>query len=163
MHEEFKEAGFKTFFCPQSKIGDMEDLVEAFRWASNNPEIVDYIGFSILAIPNAYGVEKDNKMQRFVSRTMFMHVLKAKGILDKIKENGQKIHLLGMVDGPNEIILMSPFKEYIHTWDSSAAIWAGLNQVQFDESPTGLMNGKFEKEVDFDFKTEDPISLLNIC
>lgn len=160
LHEEFKEAGFKTFFCPQSKIGDMEDLINAFVWASNNPQIVDYIGLSILAVPNAYGVEKDNKMQRFVSRTMFMHMLKAKGILDKIKENGQKIHLLGMVDGPNEIILMSPFKEYIDTWDSSAAIWAGLNQVQFDESPTGLVNGKFEKEVDFDFKTEDPISLL---
>ena len=160
LHTEFKEAGFKTFFCPQSKIGDMDDLINAFRWASNNPDIVDYIGVSILAIPNAYGVEKDNKMQRFVSRAMFMHILRAKGILDKIKENGQKIHMLGMVDGPNEIMLMEPFKDYITTWDSSAAIWTGLNGIQFDQSPSGLLNGKFEEEVDFNHKTEDPANIL---
>ena len=50
----FKQAGFGTFFCPQSKIGDLEDLVDSFSWAANSP-LVDYIGFSILNIPNAYG------------------------------------------------------------------------------------------------------------
>lgn len=149
LHREFKGEGFGTFFCPQSKINDFEDLVHAFKWASENPEIVDYIGVSILAIPNAYGVEKGNKLQRFVSRCMFMHTLKQEGILDRIKENGQKVHMLGMVDGPNEIVLMHPFKGYIDTWDSSAAIWAGLNNITFDNSPTGMVNGKYEKEVDF--------------
>ena len=149
LHKPFKDNGFCTFFCPQSQINDFDDLVHAFKWASENPEIVDYIGVSILAIPNAYGVEKGNKLQRFVSRSMFMHTLRQEGILDRIKENGQKIHMLGMVDGPNEIILMNPFKGYIDTWDSSAAIWAGLNDITFDHSPTGMTNGKYEKEVDF--------------
>jgi hypothetical protein len=43
----------------------------------------------------------------------------------------------------------------IDTWDSSAAIWAGFNGVEFDNSPTGLFDGKFEKHVDFQAKIED--------
>ena len=53
----FKEAGIKTFFVPQGKKNDKEDYIECFRWATENPQLVDYIGFSILAVPNAYGIE----------------------------------------------------------------------------------------------------------
>ena len=60
-----------------------------------------------------------------------------------------------MVDGPNELIYLSPFKEYIDTWDSSAAVWLGLNNQNFDGSPSGRMDGKFEKEVDFDWESND--------
>jgi len=123
---------------------------------------VDYIGVSILAIPNGYGVEKNNKLQRFLSRWKFMGELKARGILQKIKKNKQKIHFLGMVDGPNEIELVREFLPYIDTWDSSAASWAGLHGIGFDSSPSGLVDGKFEKEVEFDFRTNDP-ALLTIA
>lgn len=158
----FKREGFRTFFCPQSEVGDLDDLLNCFEWAATSP-LVDYIGVSILAIPNAYGVEKNNKLQRFVSRYMFMQLLKDRGTLERIKRNGKKMHLLGMVDGPNEIKLMHPFKGYIDTWDSSAAIWAGLNDIAFDESPTGLISGKFEKEVDFDVKINDYTQSLIFC
>lgn len=158
----FRREGFGTFFCPQSKIGDVDDLLNCFAWAATSP-LVDYIGVSILAIPNAYGVEKGNKLQRFVSRYMFMQTLKERGFLELIKRNGKKIHLLGMVDGPNEIKLMHPFKGYIDTWDSSAAVWAGLNDIAFDSSPTGLISGKFEKEVDFDVKLNEYTDSLVFC
>jgi len=148
----FKEAGFKTFFVPQSDIGDLEDLITAFAWAASSP-LIDYIGISILAVPNAYNCEKDNKLQRFHSRWRFMNELYDRNLLQLAKQNGKKIHFLGMVDGPNEISLVRDFD--IDTWDSSAAIWAGLNGVPFDGSPTGLFNGKFEKHVDFDFETDD--------
>jgi hypothetical protein len=65
-----------------------------------------------------------------------------------------------MVDGPNEIKLMAPFKQYIDTWDSSAGVWFGLNGGKFDYSPTGIYDGKYEKEVDFDLKLSD-ISIDN--
>lgn len=146
-----KEEGFGTFFCPQSKIADTEDLFASFNWAAQSP-LVDYIGVSILNIPNAYGVEKGNKLQRFVSRFMFMQDLHDSGILDTARVNGKKVHLLGMLDGPNEIRLMSQFAEYINTWDSSAAIWYGLHAgKQFDGSPTGILEGKYEEEVDFNY------------
>jgi len=151
---QLREEGFGTFFCPQSKIGDKSDLFNSFEWAAESDH-VDYIGVSILAIPNAYAVEKGNKLQRFVSRFMFMQELRDCGILDKIKSNGKKLHMLGMLDGPGEIRLMEPFKEYINTWDSSAAIWLGLHAGKtFDSSPTGLLHGKYEEEVNFDYENE---------
>ena len=150
---KFREAGFKTFFVPQSVIGDLEDYIATFAWAATSP-LVDYIGVSILGVPNAYGVEKDNKLQRFFSRWHMMEELERRGILALAETNRKKIHFLGMVDGPNEIALCHPrFK--IDTWDSSAAVWAGLNDIKFDGSPTGLINGKFEEEVDFNFVTTD--------
>lgn len=154
MGPELKEAGFGRFFVPQSEIGDLDDLTYAFDWAAASPH-VDYIGVSILAVPNAYGVERDNKLQRFLSRRAFMQHLTQCGILQKIVNNEKKIHFLGMVDGPNEVELVGGWLPYIDTWDSSAAVWAGLNGIAFDNSPTGLINGKFEKEVDFNYKVED--------
>lgn len=150
---KFRNAGFGTFFVPQSRIGDFEDYVAAFAWAASSPH-VDYIGVSILGVPNAYGVEKGNKLQRFFSRWHMMNQLDERGILTLARVNNKKIHFLGMVDGPNEVELCYP-RFHIDTWDSSAAIWAGLNGISFDSSPTGLINGKFEEEVDFDYKSED--------
>lgn len=152
---EFKAAGFKTFFVPQSSVGNVKQLKEGFKWAANNPQLIDYIGVSILAVPLAYNVESGNKLQRFSSRLRFMYDMRDTTTFDLIKRNGQKIHFLGMVDGPNEIMFMNPFGKYIDTWDSSAAVWAGLNGIAFDETPTGLINGKFEHEVDFNFVTDD--------
>jgi hypothetical protein len=153
---KFKEKSFGTFFCPQSKVGDLEGLISSFAWAAQSP-LVDYIGFSILNIPNAYGVEQKNKLQRYLSRLKFVMELDKRGVLDQIVNNRKKIHFLGMVDGPNEIELMdyNGYAECIDTWDSSAAVWYGLNGIQFDNSPTGSINGKFEKEVDFDCKQGD--------
>ena len=157
---KFKEAEFGTFFCPQSKIGDLEGLISAFAWAANS-HLVDYIGFSILNIPNAYGVEKNNKLQRYLSRLKFVQELDKRGILEQIVNNKKKIHFQGMVDGPNEIELMgyNGYDECIDTWDSSAAVWYGLNGIKFDSSPTGAVNGKFEKEVDFNEKQGDNTSV----
>jgi hypothetical protein len=151
---QLREAGFGTFFCPQSEIGDLEGLIAGFEWAAQS-EHVDYIGVSILAVPNAYGVEKNNNLQRFMSRWKFMRELHERGILDDIKENGKKIHFLGMVDGPNECTLVEEYLWAIDSWDSSAAVWAGMCDIQFDNSPTGLIAGKNEIEVDFNHDSAD--------
>ena len=155
----YKDAGYQTFFVPQSSIGHDRDYIETALWASRIHH-VDYIGLSILGIPNAYGVEKDNKLQRFMSRWKMMTKLARVGFFGNCILNKKKIHMLGMVDGPNEISLVKHFN--IDTWDSSAAIWTGLNGIRFDKSPTGLIDGKFEKEVDFDFKCEDN-SLIDLA
>ena len=148
-----KEEGFRTFFVPQGNKGSIDDLKYAFDWASRS-DLVDYIGVSILAAPLAYDVESGNKLQRFNSRLRLMYDLHREGILEDIRKNNKKIHFLGMVDGPNEIMFMNPFKGYIDTWDSSAAVWLGLNDQKFDDTPTGRRDGKFEEEVNFNFSTE---------
>lgn len=151
---KFIKEGFKTFFVPQGRPGDLEDLISSFEFAIHN-ENVDYIGISILAAPLAFNCEKGNKLQRFLSRLRLMYILKEREILQKGRYMNKKFHFLGMVDGPNELIYLSPFKEYIDTWDSSAAVWLGLNDQNFDGSPSGRMDGKFEKEVDFDWESND--------
>ena len=149
---------FGTFFCPQAKVGDLEGLISSFEWAASS-EHVDYIGFSILNIPNAYGVEKSNKLQRYLSRLKFIDELDKRGVLGEMIDNNKKIHFLGLLDGPNEIELlqMAGYGHCIDTWDSSAAVWYGLHGIEFDSSPTGSYSGKFEKEVDFSFTIEDNI------
>ena len=72
----FKEEGFGTFFVPQGKKGDIDDLLTSFMFASQSPELIDYIGISILAAPLAYNVEQGNNLQRFNSRLRLMHALK---------------------------------------------------------------------------------------
>jgi len=146
---KLKAYGFGTFFVPQAEIGNIQGVLDAFEWAATASE-VDYIGVSILTAPNMFGVEKGNKLQRFMSRWKLMRLLEDRGILEQIHESGKKIHFLGMVDGPNEIGLVSRWLDYIDTWDSSAAVWAGMCDIEFDESPTGLIDGKNEIEVDFD-------------
>ena len=154
MAPQLKDAGFGTFFVPQGKPGDVQDLLDSFSWACSAEE-VDYIGVSILAVPIAYGVEKDNKLQRFLSRWKFMAELDKNGILQIARKNDKKIHFLGMVDGPNEIELVKDYLWAINSWDSSAAVWAGLNNIRFDNSPTGLIDGKYEEEVDFSHVWKD--------
>lgn len=163
---QFKEAGLGTFYVPQSKIGDVAGLIESFKYAATNP-LIDYIGVSILAVPNAFGVERSNNLQRFLSRWHFSKLLadvefdnptsfgpERVNFWSYCSMVGKKIHFLGMVDGPNEIELMKQLGIQINTWDSSAATWAGINGIGFDSTPTGLLNGKFEKEVDFDSQLE---------
>ena len=144
----YKDAGYATFFVPQSEIGDYEDYMYGMEWALNS-RLVDRIGLSILGCPNAYGVEKDNKLQRYLSRWGILRDLEERGLLDD-ERAVNRFHCLGMVDGPNEIELLWPYSSNIATWDSYAAVWAGVNGIRFDNSPTGLINGKFETEVDFD-------------
>jgi hypothetical protein len=143
---EYKTAGFDTFFVPQSEVGNLSDYMNTLKWALGNKDI-DLIGLSILGCPNAFGVERDNKLQRFLSRWKIFQILDAEGLLGD--DNINRFHMLGMVDGPNEISILKDYHKFIRSWDSSAAIWAGLHNVSFDDSPTGLVDGKFEKEVNF--------------
>lgn len=121
------------------------------------PDAEGYVPIEQLFVDPAY------KMQRFLSRWKLFRELERLGILAEIsrvnsagtlsgKRSSTKIfHMLGMVDGPNEIDLVREYHKYIYSWDSSAAVWAGLNNIEFDKSPTGLRKGKFETEVDFNY------------
>jgi hypothetical protein len=162
--KEIKAAGFGTFYVPQSELGDTVGLIRSFAWALEQPEI-DLIGVSILACPIAMNVNESKhgdgerndayKLQRFLSRWKLFRLLRENNLLGPNAE--KRFHCLGMTDGPNEITLLEDagYAPYIYSWDSSAAPWAGLNGKVFDFSPTGLMNGKIESEVDFNHNTTD--------
>lgn len=158
----FKSAGFKTMFVPQSEKGELEDFIRAFEWAVSDEgvECCDFIAMSIIGAPNALGdIERDNKLQRFMARWKMMNILAERGLLQKMLENGQKMHFLGALDGwTGEIELMRDTGyafNVIYSWDTSQAVWHGLNDVAFDNSPTGLLGGKLALEVDFDANRDD--------
>lgn len=159
MAPAIKDAGYQTFFCPQSEDGSVDDLLRSIDWALQNDDI-DRIGISILNAPVALGVAESTyqeinddptfRMQRYLARWTVFDMMDRCGWLKE--ENAQKrFHCLGMTEGPKEILLLQPFAPAIASWDSSAAVWAGLNGIAFDCSPTGLTKGKFDKEVDFEF------------
>ena len=156
---DIKREGFKTFYVPQSEVGNLDDYISGLEWGLNSSD-VDRIGLSILGCPNAYGVEKDNKLQRYCSRLAIFQEMEKRGLL---YDDGafNKFHCLGMVDGPKEITLLEKYHPFIASWDSSAAVWAGLNGIKFDNSPTGMINGKFEKEVDFAHNADLPVDILD--
>jgi hypothetical protein len=151
-----KSRKFKTFFCPQSELGDLEGLMRSFQWALETPSI-DYIGISILSCPIALGVNETKyddgsrdeafRMQRYLSRYAIFKELNSRGLLST--RAYKRFHCLGMTEGPNEIDLLSPFHKHIYSWDSSSAVWHGINNIQYDGSPTGLTKGKLDLEVDF--------------
>lgn len=170
MLPSIKEAGFKTFYVPQSEVGDLHGYIQSVMWALKNPDI-DYIGLSILGCPIALGLEEETyengarddgyKMQRFLSRWKIIQQIEyAAGshFIGQLME--KRFHCLGLVDGPNEVNLLSPYHKYIKSWDSSSAIWAGIQGVKYDGSPTGLRYGKIESEVDFDLKDISKKQLL---
>ena len=152
---KFREAGIKTFFAPQSEAGKIEDYIASFAWAASSP-LIDYIGLSILAIPIAYGVDTPGNIQVFGSRLSMVEELYNRTLISLAKANGKKIHFLGMTDGPKEIVNAARYTGFhIDSWDSSAAVWAGIQDVPFDNSPTGLINGKIHKHVDFDIEFDE--------
>ena len=152
----FKQHGFKTFYVPQSELGDVDGYLKSLLWAIENPDI-DLIGLSILGCPIALGIKEETfnhgdrdqafLMQRFLSRWKMLNLVDSM-VEDKSKLY-KKFHNLGILDGPMEILLLEKYKDYIYSWDSSSAVWAGINGVRYDGSPTGLRYGKIESEVDF--------------
>lgn len=164
----FKDAGFKTFFCPQSELGKVDDLIDTFAWAINNHQI-DYIGVSILACPIGLGINEQKfggtgrdeafRMQRYLSRRRIFEMLDERGLLNDRLTN-KRFHCLGMTDGPREIDLLREYSDYIFSWDSSTAIWHGIHDIQYDNTPTGLRNGKYEEEVDFNIELTKEVESL---
>lgn len=114
----YKKAGFKTFFVPQAEKGDINGLLACWDWAIQNPDI-DLIGNSILGAPNAFG-----KMNGLLAR---YRVLRDIAVRYDSKCLSERIHMLGMLDTVHEIALVTPFHWMINSWDSSAAVWYGIN------------------------------------
>lgn len=165
MIPQIKSAGFKTFYVPQSELGDIDGLIESIKWAIENPD-VDLIGMSILADPIALGIDEGQyngelsgmiRLQRSIARWRVFTELENRHIIrpSYITENlYHRFHILGMQDMVSEIELLRRYHHFIASWDSSSAAWHGINGIRYDNTPTLLKNGKLNSEVDFDWNGE---------
>lgn len=151
----FKDAGFKTFFVPQSKKGDMEDWVRAYQWAANNNEI-DCLGMSILGIPNS--IPWCNPAY---ARVVMTSILQERGIFNKEKHH----HYLGLNAGPALEIPTLIRMNALDTIDSSGPVWAGILGHQYTfNTDSYLIVKKLKMPVQFDYPlTKDKETLFRIC
>lgn len=137
---QVKDAGFKTFFCPQSEVGQLEDWIKAYAWASATPWI-DIIGMSILGIPNALP-----HLPRAYARVVMSQLLIDRGVFNFSKYH----HYLGLNAGPNLEIPALITMKALNSCDSSGPVWAGIcGQMYTPAADSFMTTRKIDKHVDF--------------
>jgi hypothetical protein len=150
----FKQAGFASFFVPQSEVGDLEDWMNGYKWAANNPDI-DIIGLSILGVPNALP-----NVDPSYSRVVMTQLLKDRGMFADKKHH----HYLGLNTGPALEIPSLLKMGVLDTMDSSNPVWMGILGHQYsDNCDSYLPVRKVNMPVDFHIKkTKDTATRYRI-
>ena len=135
-------AGFQTMFVPQSCVGELEDWIYAYEWASENEEI-DIIGMSILGIPNALP-----HIPASYARVVMTQMLIDRGIFNFNKYH----HYLGLNAGPALEIPPLIKMNALDSMDSSGPVWAGICGTMYSEMCDSYQPvRKISKHVDFNY------------
>ena len=137
----------KVMGVPQSEEGDYAGWIECHNRLIYESG-VDFIGMSILGVPNAFckmSGTKDVTFNRMLACAIMMN--------DEVVDKNVKYHFLGCSD-PRELIFMKSLG-WVYGNDSSTAIWHGINGIRFDDSRGGLKSGKTEIPVDFEYEISD--------
>lgn len=140
--DQFKQAGFATFYVPQAEIGDFDGFVRSYEWAAGHPDI-DIIGMSILNIPNALP-----HIPKQYARVVMTEYLQRKGIFSPHKYH----HYLGLNAGPAlEIPALIEMKA-LNSCDSSNPVWMAILGHEYSRNTDSyLAVKKVKKEVDFNY------------
>jgi len=135
-----KENMMSTMFVPQSQVGELEDWITAYRWASENDD-VDIIGMSILGIPNALP-----HIPAAYARVVMTQILIDRGIFNFNKYH----HYLGLNSGPALEIPPLIKMNAMDSMDSSGPVWAGICGTMYTEMADSYQPvRKISKHVDF--------------
>ena len=135
-----KDAGYDTFFCPQSEKGRWDDWVFGYRWAADNDEI-DIIGMSILALPNALP-----HIPAAYARVVATALLQQAGLFAM----GKYHHYLGLNAGPALEIPALIDMNALDTIDSSGPVWAGILGHEYTLNADSYQSvSKIKHHVDF--------------
>jgi len=148
---QFKEAGFDTFFVPQSETDDIEDWIQTYKWAANNPDI-DIIGMSILGIPNA-----DTSIDPTFARVVMTKILQERKLFNPAKHH----HYLGLNGGPATEIPSLIRMNVLNTIDSSGPIWSAILGHEYTNNSDSLLSTKKPKmPVDFYMSAPKDVATL---
>lgn len=139
----FKEAGFQTFFVPQSEKGDFHDVEFGYRWAADHPDI-DIIGMSILTFPNALP-NIHPTVARIVGTT--------KLIEHKVFNFNKWHHYLGLIDAAIEIPTLMRMG-VVDSLDSSNPVWAGCCGYEYNKRGVSFLPVAKEHLPEVNFSVE---------
>ncbi|PPD54351.1 MAG: hypothetical protein CTY12_03405 [Methylotenera sp.] len=142
-----KSEGFKAMFAPQAKIGDLDGWIESYTWAADS-DLIDIIGMSILAIPNALPL-----IPKSYARVVMTELLHDRDIFAEHKFH----HYLGLNAAPNVEIPSLILTNSLDSCDSSNPVWAGINGHQYNTVADSFLpiSKKYLREVDFDYEWVD--------
>lgn len=142
MYKDIKDEQLFTFFCPQGKIGDLEDWINAYMWASQQ-DWIDMIGMSILGIPNALP-----HIAKPYVRVVMTQILIERKIFAHYKYH----HYLGLNAGPNLELPSLIRMGALNSCDSSGPVWAGICGHSYTLAADSFQSTrKIDKHVDFDY------------
>lgn len=148
----FKQAGYKTFFVPQSKTGDINDWIRAYKYASKNP-LIDIIGMSILGIPNALA-----NIAPSYARVVMTQLLIDRGCFAFDKHH----HYLGLNAGPKLEIPSLLKMNALSTIDSSGPVWSAILGHEYSENTDSFQHtSKCLLPVNFDLRIKLDDALIN--
>ncbi len=149
---QVKDAGFATFFCPQSQNDELNEWIDAYSWGASNDDI-DIIGMSILAIPTAMP-----HIPKAYARVVMTQLL-----IDRGEFNFDKYHhYLGLNAGPNlEIPALIKMKA-MDSCDSSNPVWMGILGHRYSGNTDSYLGvSKVKMEVQFDYPLTTDLTTLN--
>lgn len=138
---------FQIMAVPQSEVGDYDGWLDCLYSMMEHKD-VKMIGMSILGIPNAFK-EMTGTNDISFNRIFASAFLSKDEKFLKLKEQRPDIwfHYLGASD-IREFQVQSQL-EIIDSFDTSSAIWHAINGIKYDNSASGLKNGKTKIPVDF--------------
>lgn len=156
-YHDYFPAEVKLMAVPQSKKGDWKGWIKCYEQLCDVPN-VNWIGMSILGIPNAFCSKTGTEDISFNRTYASIYLMK-----EGIARMNMKHHFLGCSD-PRELLLMKEVG-LADTNDSSTAFWHAINGIEFDDTAGGLKDGKIQLEVDFDLpydKEHDSLIKTNV-
>lgn len=144
--DKAKDKPYKVMAVPQSEKGDADGWIRCYIKMMQSKD-VHAIGMSILGIPNAFCSITGTDDIAFNRIFATAHLLN-----EGIAKPGKKWHhYLGLGNGPRELLIQRQL-ELIDSNDSSSPFWHGVQGIMFDNTSTGLKDGKSPIEVDFEVK-----------
>jgi len=147
-----KEAGFKTFFVPQSMSGQLDDWIDGYIWASEN-EHIDIIGMSILGIPNALP-----NIHYAYARVVMSQILIERGLFNFDKHH----HYLGLNSGVALEIPSLIKMNALDSVDSSGPLWSAILGHEYSKQADSYQYiKKIKMPVDFHIKKTKDVETLN--
>lgn len=144
----FLAGGFETMFVPQSVKGDAEGWMQGYRWGSLCRQ-VDWIGMSILALPNAMP-----HIHPAYARIVLTQRLLDKGWFSSKKKH----HYLGLINASLEIPTLLRMG-VLDRCDSSNPVWAAANHRQYDMKSDSYLFPTKSILPEVDFNWQSPPSL----
>ena len=146
----------KLMVVPQSIKGDYKGWIKGYQELIKLPN-VEFVGMSILGIPNAFcSLTKTDDIA--TNRIFATAYLKANGLID----SHVKHHYLGLGSSIRELQIQKQLG-VAYSNDSSSAMWRAIahpdtDKKCYDDSATGMIDGKLEIPVDFDLKFDPNVT-----